>query len=80
MRKRDAHNDPTSCWNKAQDDEPVFILLARDAAAPAAVRAWIEERIRLGKNKHDDSKIVEAEEWAAQVEHDQEHTEGWPKP
>jgi hypothetical protein len=53
--------------NKAKDDEWTFVLLGRDAAATVAVRAWIEERIRLGKNCRDDAQIVEAESWIAQV-------------
>jgi hypothetical protein len=38
----------------------VFVLLGRDAAAPAAIRAWAAERIRLGKNAPTDEQIVEA--------------------
>ncbi len=49
MLKRDELADPTSCLNRARDDEMTFVLLGRDAAAPAAIRAWAEERIRLGK-------------------------------
>jgi hypothetical protein len=65
MRKRDELTDPNSCMSKARDDEWTFVLLGRDKAAPAAVRAWIAERIRLGKNKPDDAQIVEAEQWIA---------------
>ena len=67
MRKRDELAHPTSCLNKARDDEWLFVLLGRDAAAGAAVRAWIEERIRLGKNQRDDPKIREAEQWIVTV-------------
>lgn len=52
--------DPFSCLNRAAGDEMCFVLLGRDAAAPVAIRAWIEERIRLGKNTADDSQILEA--------------------
>jgi hypothetical protein len=45
---------------KAKDDEMTFVLLARDEAAPVAIRAWINERIRLGMNKPDDPKTIEA--------------------
>lgn len=68
MRKRDELTDPRSCMSRARDDEWTFVLLGRDHAAPAAVRAWIEERVRLGKNQRTDPQIVEAEEWAASVE------------
>ncbi len=67
MRKRDELTDPNSCLNKARDDEFLFVLLGRDKAAPAAVRAWIVERIRLGKNKWTDPQIVEAQAWIAAV-------------
>jgi hypothetical protein len=54
--------------SRARDDEWTFVLLGRDKAAPAAVRAWIEERIRLGKNTLNDPQIVEAYRWIASVE------------
>jgi hypothetical protein len=60
MIKRDEIDDQNSCLNRAGDGERIFILLARDAAAPAAIRAWVAERIRLGKNSLDDAQIVEA--------------------
>lgn len=70
MKKRDELADPNSCLNKAKDDEMLFVLLARDPAAAVAVRAWVGERIRLGKNAPNDAKVVEAEAWAAFVEGD----------
>lgn len=60
MRKRDEIDHTESCFNKARDNERLFILLARDPAAPVAIRAWIAERVRLGKNTWGDSQIVEA--------------------
>lgn len=53
-------SDPRSCMSRAQDYEMTFVLLARDAAAPATIRAWVDERIRLGKNAEDDPQIQEA--------------------
>jgi hypothetical protein len=67
MRKRDELTDPTSCLNRARADEWLFVLLGRDRAAPVAVRAWIEERIRSGKNARADAQIVEAEKWIEAV-------------
>lgn len=32
--------DPDSCLNRSADDEPVFLLCARDLFAPGAVEAW----------------------------------------
>ena len=73
MRKREEMNDPKSCLSRANPDELLFVLLARDKAAPAAVRAWIEERIRLGKNKREDEQIRDAERWIEVVLGEQEH-------
>lgn len=68
MRKTQELNDPLSCFNRAGNDEMLFVLLGRDPAAPFAIRQWIEERIRLGKNKRTDSQIQEAEECASTME------------
>ena len=57
MLKRDELADPRSCWNKAADDERLFVLLAHDPAAPVAIRAWVAERLRLGKNSPQDAQI-----------------------
>jgi hypothetical protein len=59
---------PSSCWNRALPDERVFVLLARDVAAPAAIKAWCRERIRRGKNKPIDAQITEALECARLME------------
>jgi hypothetical protein len=67
VRKRDELADPDSCLSRARDDEWLFVLLGRDPAAPVAVRAWIEERIRLGKNVRGDAQIINAERWIETV-------------
>lgn len=67
MRKRDELTNPESCMNRARDDEWTFVLLGRDVAATVAVRAWINERIRLEKNTRDDPQIKEAEQWIESV-------------
>jgi hypothetical protein len=64
MIKRDEIDVPDSCWNKARDNERLFVLLARDAAASVAIRAWVTERLRLNKNTETDPQIVEALECA----------------
>jgi len=61
MRKTQELTDPKSCMSRARPDEMTFVLLGRDDAAPVAIRAWIEERIRLGKNTPGDPQILEAE-------------------
>ena len=55
--------DPTSCLNKAEDDELIFVLLERDPCAPYAVRSWADERVRIGKNHPNDPQIIEALNW-----------------
>lgn len=68
MIKREELSNPNSCMSRARDDEMTFVLLGRDRAAPAAIRAWVGERLRLGKNKPDDPQIVEAEQTANLIE------------
>jgi len=68
MIKRDEIEDSRSCFNKANDDERLFVMLARDPAAPVAIRAWIAERLRLGKNMPGDEQIREAFECANLME------------
>ncbi len=60
MKKSDEVSKPDSCLNKAHDCEFLFVLLSRDPAAPIAIWAWINERVRLGLNSQNDPKIVEA--------------------
>jgi hypothetical protein len=60
MIKTEELSNPQSCMSRAKYDEMTFVLLGRDAAAPVAILAWIDERIRLGKNKPDDPQIREA--------------------
>lgn len=52
------HKD--SCWNRADNDEPVFVLLGRDRAAPLVVREWIKLRVMSGKNTMEDKQIQDA--------------------
>jgi hypothetical protein len=60
VRKHDELRDPTSCLNKAGMDELIFVLRTKDEDAPGTIRDWVARRIRSGKNKHGDAKIVEA--------------------
>jgi len=68
MIKRHEIESTESCLNKARDDERLFVLLARDPAAPIAIRAWVAERIRIGKNVPEDPQIVEAIDYADRME------------
>lgn len=45
MLKRDELIDPTSCLNKADEHEPLFVLRANDENAPAFVTAWARDYI-----------------------------------
>lgn len=60
------------CYANALPDEPMFILLARDVAAPLAVRNWADYRemqINAGtKPESDRPMVAEARECAANME------------
>lgn len=58
---------PESCLNRAGDDEPVFVLRAKDAAAPQTIRSWALRRVELGLNNDSDEQITEALECADQM-------------
>lgn len=60
MIKLEELTSPNSCMTRAKEHEMTFVLLARDAAAPVAIRAWVTERIRLGANTLDDKQIKDA--------------------
>lgn len=68
MRKKDELTKSNSCIGSAHPNEMVFVLLSRDAAAPFAIRAWCDERIRLGKNRPNDLQLVEARACADTME------------
>lgn len=53
------------CYAKAEEDEPVFVLLGRDATAPLVVRRWADERELMGD---DAEKIAEARRCADAME------------
>lgn len=57
-------NNPAAfdCYGNAEPDEPMFILLARDASAPDLVEAWASGRIyaiATGKKPQSDMAMVE---------------------
>jgi hypothetical protein len=47
MRKKDELSKPKTCMGNAHPKEMVFVLLSRDVAAPATIRAWCDERTRI---------------------------------
>ena len=52
--------NPASCLSRAEDNEPVFVLIGRDTCAADAVELWIELRIASGKNERADNQIQES--------------------
>lgn len=49
------------CYQNADPDEPLFILLARDDSAPKLVMDWAMERLRLineGRKPYEDMEMV----------------------
>lgn len=43
------------CYDAAEDDEPMFVLLARDASAPNIVEEWA--RCRFRKLAHETESV-----------------------
>ena len=64
MKKLDEMTDPKSCLSKAADDEPVFVLRAKDKLAPGVVRMWVE----LARGVHEPEKLEEATRLATLME------------
>lgn len=49
------------CYENAEPDEPMFVLLARDRQAPTLVRRWATARAQIGNLYTDDhGKVAEA--------------------
>lgn len=58
------------CHANAGDDEPIFTLRAKDPAAPAAIRAWVEAR-KLAKpttTEREQFRLMEAMGCAMEME------------
>jgi hypothetical protein len=66
MRKDQELSDPRSCLNKAEAEEPIFVLRAKDPTAPYAVRQWAECAVRDGS--HEREKIDAAFAWANEMQ------------
>jgi hypothetical protein len=65
MKKSQELLRPDSCLSKADPEEMLFVLRSKDRAAPAAIRAWVRERVLLGLNNANDDKLIEALRCAA---------------
>lgn len=65
MLKKDELASPTSCLNKAADDEPIFVLRASDVLAPDVVRLWAGRAWQAGTPQ---AKVDEAYGLASQMQ------------
>lgn len=75
MLKRDELAAPRSCINTAAEDEPVFVLRAKDPLAAETVRFWCREAIK--RTAHEHEKVIEAFTLAAKM--DVYRLERWPE-
>lgn len=64
------------CHEKAEPDEPLFTLLARDASAPALIEMWADAREKRGEEA---GVVAEARECAEQMRAWRDHNRG-PSP
>jgi hypothetical protein len=64
--KRDEIADPNSCLNRAADDEPIFILRAKDQLTPKLVRDWAAKAAIEGH--HEIEKIEAAWKFADRMD------------
>jgi hypothetical protein len=51
MTKAELLADPNSCLNRSADDEPVFLIVARDVIAPGIVEEWALRAQQRGSPK-----------------------------
>lgn len=60
------------CFHKAMDDEPMFVLLARDTSGPLVIRIWADVReaeIRQGVRPATDmTQVIDARATADKME------------
>lgn len=76
MRKKCEAEDPGSCWNKAADEELIFVLRGTDVASLSAVWSWINERVNRGLDQVVDHKIIDAIGWIEVAMYELEHGVG----
>lgn len=66
MRKIQEIENPESCLNRAEDDEPLFVIRAKDKVSASVVRSWAEWASLSGA--HEPEKIQEARAIAEDME------------
>jgi hypothetical protein len=57
MIKRFELASPVSCLNRADADEPIFVLRANDPDAPAVIREWAD-RYATRKEDENDGRVM----------------------
>lgn len=75
--KRKTIENPKSCLNKADDDEPIFVLRAKDPIASLVVRIWASLSDSL--NAHEADKIRTARAEAQDMEIWRDKVYGHPR-
>lgn len=67
MIKCDELREPTSCLNRAEHDEPVFVLRANDPLFAATIRLWAAMAVRVHPDKIDGAMMTAeaGEKWNA---------------
>ena len=60
MTKAEELADPNSCWNRAKDDQQVFVLVDHDPAFSGGIFLWAMLRIMYGCNEMTDAKVQTA--------------------
>lgn len=69
MSTKEEENKPGGCYYKAEPDEPMFVLLARDPLAPNLVEQWAFLRATaIGRREPPASDLDKVEEALLLVE------------
>ena len=68
MNKAQNLSDPESCLNKAGDEEPIFVLRAKDPIAPMVVHIWASlseqlEAHEIDKTRRAHQEATEMQQW-----------------
>lgn len=76
VTKKQLIDDPNSCLNKAADDEPVFLIRAKDMIGGMSVRYWAH--LAQDTKAHEPAKIAQARHVASEM--DEWRNANEPKP
>jgi len=64
MLKKQELSDPKSCLNKADANEPIFVIRAKDVLAPMLIRHWAT----MADGIHEQEKVMEARSLADAID------------